>query len=68
MPMAPYDGVNASPTIANPMSENDTSIAGLRPMRSPMLPITMAPIGRVRKPAPKVASVASNAVAESLVG
>ena len=60
-PISAYEGVNARPTIAAPISVNEKTIAGLRPMRSPMPPITMAPIGRVRKPAPKVASVASRA-------
>ena len=37
-------------------------------MRSPIPPITIAPIGRVRNPAPKVASVASRAVEGLPVG
>jgi hypothetical protein len=60
-PIAACDGVNASPTIATPMSVNENTIAGLRRIRSPMPPITIAPIGRVRKPAPRVARVASRA-------
>jgi hypothetical protein len=31
-------------------------MAGLRPIRSPSVPSTIAPIGRVTKPIPKVAS------------
>ena len=60
-PIIAYDGVNARPVIATPISANENTIAGLRPILSPMPPITIAPIGRVRKPAPNVASVASNA-------
>ena len=33
-----------------------SSIAGLRPARSAKAPMTMPPIGRVRKPIPKIAS------------
>ena len=42
-----------------PISEKDIIIAGLRPMRSPIGPMIIAPIGRVRNPAPKVASESS---------
>ncbi len=63
-PIIAYEGVRASPTIANPINVKEKIIAGLRPMRSPMPPITIAPIGRVRNPAPKVASVASSAAEE----
>ena len=41
-PIHAYEGVNASPIVATPISANDNSIAGLRPSRSPMRPITMA--------------------------
>ena len=45
--------------MAKPISENERIIAGLRPMRSPMRPMTMPPMGRVTKPTPKVPSDAS---------
>ena len=45
-----------------PIKPKEMSIAGLRPMRSPSRPNTHAPSGRVRKPAPKVASDASKLV------
>ncbi len=61
-PMAAYDGTSGSPTTAMPMSQKDSSMAGLRPARSAYRPMTSAPSGRVRKPAPKVASEASRLV------
>ena len=48
---------------ARPSSAKDSIIAGLRPTRSPIDPMTMAPMGRVRKPTPNVASDASRLVA-----
>jgi len=45
--------------MAIPMMVKDSIIAGLRPMRSPMRPMTMPPIGRVMNPTPKVASDSS---------
>ncbi len=56
--MALNEGVSASPVMATPIRVNDRSMAGLRPRRSPSRPITAAPTGRIRKPAPKVASEA----------
>lgn len=38
------------------MSEKETNMAGLRPFRSPRMPMTIPPRGRVKKPAPNVAS------------
>jgi hypothetical protein len=38
------------------MQVNESIIAGFRPTRSPILPITTPPTGRIRKPAPNVAS------------
>ncbi len=57
-PIWANDGVDASPRIATPMRANESSMAGRRPMRSPMAPMAKAPIGRVRKPAPNVPSEA----------
>ncbi len=45
--------------MPRPIRANDTSIAGLRPNRSPIRPITHAPTGRMPKPTPKVARDAS---------
>ncbi len=45
--------------MPRPMRPNESSIAGLRPCRSPIRPSTTAPTGRIRKPAPKAASEAS---------
>jgi len=54
--MAEYEGVNAIPTMAMPMSQNVNNIAGLLPVRSAIRPMTYAPRGRVKNPAPKVAN------------
>jgi hypothetical protein len=68
MPIVARDGVTASPMIAMPIIQKETIIAGLRPCRSPILPITRAPIGRVTNPAPKVASEANRLVDGSFEG
>jgi hypothetical protein len=50
------------------MSEKDRIIAGLRPNRSPILPITKPPMGRVTKPTPNVPRDASKLAAGMLEG
>jgi hypothetical protein len=68
MPMEAYEGMSGSPTTPTPISTSDSSIAGLRPTRSPKRPITSAPSGRVRKPTPKVASEANRLAAAEVEG
>jgi hypothetical protein len=67
-PIVAYGGISGKPTTPTPISTNDRSIAGLRPTRSPKRPITRAPSGRVKKPAPKVASDANRLVLGALEG
>ncbi len=62
MPMDAYGGINGKPVTPTPISMKEMSMAGLRPSRSPSLPSTNAPRGRVRNPTPKVASDASRLV------
>ena len=61
-PMDAYEGVSGRPVTPMPIMVNEAIMAGLRPMRSPSLPNTKAPRGRVRNPAPKVASDANKLV------
>src|SRR5262249_18633003 len=56
IPIDAYEGVSDRPVAATPIKPSDNTIAGLRPARSPNLPITNAPSGLVRNPTPKVAS------------
>ena len=58
----------ASPVIATPMRENERIIAGLRPNRSPIFPITKPPMGRVTKPAPNAPRDASRLAVGELEG
>ncbi len=51
-----YEGITANTTIATLIMTKLAVIAGRRPTRSEYEPITMAPMGLVTKPAPKVAS------------
>jgi hypothetical protein len=57
--MVAYGGISGRPITPTPIRANEASMAGLRPSRSPRRPNTNAPSGRVRNPAPKVASDAS---------
>jgi len=59
MPMEAYDGINGKPTTPMPIKAKEASMAGFLPMRSPRRPSTIAPSGRVKNPAPNVASDAS---------
>ena len=68
MPMAAKEGMAAIPSMPAPIRPKESSIAGFRPTRSAIRPITSAPSGRVRNPAPKVASVARRLVAGSCEG
>ena len=54
--------------MPNPIRLKDSIIAGLRPMRSAMRPMTRPPNGRVKKPTPNVASEASRLVVGSCEG
>ena len=62
MPMVAYVGIKGNPVTPMPIKVNEAIMAGLRPMRSPRRPNTKAPSGRVRNPAPKVASEANKLV------
>ena len=55
--MDAYDGVRARPRMETPISPKLNIMAGRRPCLSAHRPITTAPIGRSRKPTPKVTSV-----------
>jgi hypothetical protein len=56
------------PVMPMPSNVKVSSIAGLRPMRSPMRPIKNAPIGRIRKPTPNVAREAKRLIEGSSDG
>jgi hypothetical protein len=59
IPMLERGGVRASPIMAAPISGNVRIIAGLRPARSPIRPITQLPTGRGTNPTPNVPKAAS---------
>ena len=54
--------------VAPDMIRIDQDSAVLRPMRSPMLPQTMPPIGRMTKESAKTAKVASSAACGAISG
>ena len=55
-PIIAYDGVSTTPSTPTPISVKLSTIAGLRPARSPNAPITIAPTGRATNPTANVSS------------
>ena len=60
-PIAAAVGSRPMPTVATPIRITVSSIAGRRPTRSPMCPMTTPPSGRAMNPTAKVAKAASSA-------
>jgi hypothetical protein len=56
MPIDAYGGRKAISQVPSAISEIDSARPALRPRLSATLPISIAPSGRITKPAPKVAS------------
>ena len=68
MPIAAYVGANAMIAMPTAISEMVSVSADLRPTRSATAPSTMPPSGRVRKPTPNVAQVASSEMVGFVAG
>jgi hypothetical protein len=58
MPIVPYVGSRPMMPVEMPMSSVVTMSVSRRPIRSPMLPKMIPPIGRTANPTPNVAKAA----------
>ena len=67
-PIEAYDGISPTQPVATAIRPTVTTSALRRPKLSPYQPITIAPIGRIRKPTAKVAKLARSEAIGSVEG